>query len=96
MHTLLLLDVKEDGTFMPLRDAAEVLLTLEERERRGVFTPDRQVVAVQRLGWGGSLLYTTLSRLKSTEAEGPAVLIVPAKLSPVERECLEAVAGTQL
>jgi diphthine synthase len=96
MHTLLLLDVKEDGSFMPLRDAAEVLLTLEERERRGVFTPDRQVVAVQRLGWGGSLLYTTLRRLKDTEAEGPAVLIIPAKLSPVEKECLEAVAGTQL
>jgi len=93
MHTLLLLDVREDGSFMPPRDAAGVLLKLEEEERRGVFTPDRPVVVVYRLGWGGSVLYTQLKNLLTAEAEGPAVLIIPARLSPVERECIEATGG---
>ncbi|MFZ8841784.1 MAG: diphthine synthase [Pyrobaculum sp.] len=93
MHTLLLLDVREDGFFMPPRDAAEILLRLEEEEQRGVFTPDKHVAVVYRLGWGGSTLYTQLRDLLSLEAEGPAVIIVPARLSPVEKECLEAAAA---
>jgi len=91
MHTLLLLDVREDGSFMPPRDAAEILLRLEEEERRGVFTPDRHVAVVHRLGWGGSVLYARLKDLLSAEAGGPAVVIVPARLNPVEKECLETV-----
>ncbi|MGC9050982.1 SAM-dependent methyltransferase [Pyrobaculum sp.] len=94
-HTLLLLDVREDGVFMPPRDAAAVLMQLEERERRGVFTPALPVVVVYRLGWGGSALYTTLGDLATSGVEGPAVVIVPSQLSPVERECVEGLARRQ-
>jgi len=91
LHTLLLLDVREDGSFMPPRDAAEVLMALEERERRGVFTPQRLAVVVHKLGWGGGVVVGPLGAVAKWEGEGPAVLIIPARLGPVERECLEAV-----
>lgn len=93
LHTLLLLDVREDGVFMPPRDAAEVLLELEKRVGRGVFTHGREVVLVERLGWGGSVRRLRLGQLLEWGGAGPAVIIVPGGLGPVERECLEAVAG---
>lgn len=89
LHTLLLLDIRDDGVFMSPRDAAEILLTLEGRERRGVFTRDRRVVVVSKLGWGGSVLYASLGEIVQSEMEGPAVFIVPAGLNPVERECIK-------
>ncbi len=89
-HTLLLLDVRESGGFMPPSDAARVLLELERREGRNVFTPEREVIVVYRVGWGGGVVYSTLGEIASSRIEPPAVLIIPAKLNPVERECLEA------
>ncbi|MEM0479504.1 MAG: diphthine synthase [Pyrobaculum sp.] len=90
LHTLLLLDVREDGVYMTPSEAAGVLLELERRMGRGVFTPSRQVVVVWRLGWGGSVKKTTLGEAARWEEGGPAVFIVPARLSPVEEECIEA------
>ncbi|ACB39171.1 SAM-dependent methyltransferase [Pyrobaculum neutrophilum] len=90
LHTLLLLDVREDGVFMPPRDAAEIMLKLEEREKRGVFDKGRPVVVVPKLGWGGRPAYLPLGELLGSDLEGPAVFIVPGGLSPVERECIEA------
>lgn len=89
LHTLLLLDVRDDGAFMTPAEAARILLELEERTGRGVFTPDRKVVVVHRLGWGGEVYYDELSKVAGSDVGGPAVLIVPAQLGPVERECLE-------
>ena len=80
------------GQAMPPRDAAEVLMALEERERRGVFTPQRPAVVVHRLGWGGGVVVGPLGAVAKWDGEGPAVLIIPAQLGPVEKECLEAVA----
>ncbi|MFN3803438.1 MAG: SAM-dependent methyltransferase [Pyrobaculum sp.] len=90
LHTLLLLDVREDGGFMPPRDAAEILLKLEEREGRGLFTPEREIVVVYRLGWGGGAIYTSIDEVRRGHLEAPAVFIVPSRLGPVEGECLKA------
>jgi diphthine synthase len=95
LHTLLLLDVRDDGSYMPPRDAAAVLLELEGAARRGVFVKTREVIVVYRLGWGGSVLRAALGELLKCDVEGPAVIIVPASLGPVERECLASVASGQ-
>ncbi|ABP49845.1 MULTISPECIES: diphthine synthase [Pyrobaculum] len=89
MHTLLLLDVKEDGSFMPPRDAAAVLLELERLEGKGVFKPETPAVLVHRLGWGGGAKYTNLAQIAASDYEGPAVIIIPGVLGPVEEECLQ-------
>ncbi|MFN7106080.1 MAG: diphthine synthase [Pyrobaculum sp.] len=90
LHTLLLLDVREDGGLMPPRDAAEILLKLEEREGRRVFTPEREIVVVYRLGWGGGAVYMSIDEASRGDLEPPAVFIVPSRLGPVEEECLKA------
>lgn len=93
LHTLLLLDVRDDGSFMTPGEAARVLLELEGRMGRGVFTPGRKVVVVHRLGWGGGVYYEELGKVADFDLDGPAVFIVPAQLGPVEKECLERLWG---
>ncbi len=89
LHTLLLLDIKDEGGFMPPSDAARVLMELEERFGRGVFIGERQVVVAYRLGWpGGGAAVGSLEDAAESRLPAPAVLIVPGQLNPVEEECL--------
>ncbi len=89
LHTLLLLDVKDDGGFMPPSDAARVLMELEGKFGRGVFVGKRQVAVAYRLGWpGGGTAVGSLEDIARSRLPAPAVLIVPGSLNPVERECL--------
>lgn len=97
LHTLLLLDIRDDGGFMTPSDAANILMELEARERRGVFSGDRRVITVYRLGWPeGGVAAAPLAELASSAYPAPAVIIVPARLSPVERECLASLYGAPL
>lgn len=89
LHTLLLLDVKDDGGFMQPSDAATVLMELERRFGKGVFVGERRVVVAYRLGWpGGGVAVGALEEVARSRLPAPAVLIVPGELNPVERECL--------
>nr|KJR74372.1 MAG: diphthine synthase [Thermoproteus sp. AZ2] len=90
LHALLLLDVREGGGFMAPSEAAEVMLELERREGRGVFAPERRVIAVYRLGWpGGGVARSTVGALAKADLPAPAAIIVPGGLNPVEKECIE-------
>ena len=89
MHSILLLDVTDDGGFMSIRDAAKVLLMLEARIGRGVFNPNRTVVAVNRLGMRGeSVDVAPLGSLPALRRDPPGTLIVPGPLNLAEAECL--------
>ena len=89
MHSVLLLDVADDGGFMPISDAARILLTLEARIGRGIFKPERLVVAISRLGMRGeSVDVAPLGSLPAFRREPPSTLIVPGSLNLVEAECL--------
>ena len=89
LHTLLLLDVRDDGGFMTPAEAAEILMELERREGRGVFGGGRLVAVVYRLGWpGGGVAVGPLADLAGSRLPPPAVIIVPSKMGPVEEECL--------
>ncbi|MGC8582954.1 MAG: diphthine synthase [Thermoproteus sp.] len=89
LHTLLLLDIRDDGGFMTPSEAARILLELERREGRGVFAGDRLVAVAYRLGWpGGGAAAGPLAELAESRLPPPAVIIVPSRLGPVEEECL--------
>ncbi|MEL9990244.1 MAG: diphthine synthase [Thermoproteus sp.] len=91
LHTLLLLDIRDEGGFMPPSDAARILMELEAREGAGVFIGRRQVVVAYRLGWPeGGVAVGTLEEVAQSDLPGPAVIIVPAALNPVESECISS------
>ncbi len=88
LHTLLLLDVGDEGAFMTLREAINVLRELEKMQGGGIFTEERNLIVVSRLGYSDQAVYMgRLGELEKAGAEPPITLIVPGKLSDVEAEC---------
>lgn len=94
LHTLVLLDIRDDGTCMRAGEAAELLLDLEDRCGGGAVDGDTLAVALARAGredeaaWRGSL-----SEIVDLDAGAPMhSLVVPGALSPLEEEALEAFA----
>ncbi|MEZ0249320.1 MAG: diphthine synthase [Thermoproteus sp.] len=91
LHTLLLLDIRDDGGFMPPSDAAKILMELEARGGAGVFSGGRRVIVAYRLGWpDGGVAAGALEDIARSGLPGPAVIIVPAALNPVEAECISS------
>ncbi len=88
LHTLLLLDVDEERGFMTLREAIDILRRLEEAQGGGIFTEERDLIVVSRLGYGDQAIYMgTLKELEGVDAKPPITLIVPGRLNDVEAEC---------
>lgn len=94
LHTLVLLDVREDGSHMSAAEGAEVLSRLEDRRGEGALPPEREIVAVARAGrddqaaWRGPL-----AAIADLDAGDPMhSLIVPGDVSPVEEDALRAFA----
>jgi diphthine synthase len=91
LHTLALLDVRDDGSFMSAAEGAGVLAKLEDRRGEGVLDPDTELLAVARAGtpaeraWRG-----TVSSIAELDAGEPMhSLVVPGEVSPVEEQALE-------
>jgi len=89
-HTLLLLDIDEKLGPMKPSTAADVLLAMEKQGGKKIFTPETKLVLLKGMGWREpTKKYCALSELsKYDDKEGPAVLIVPAKLHFLEEEFL--------
>ncbi len=92
LHTLVLLDIREDGSCMTAREAAEVLLELEAKRGEDVLTETTLACVVARAGredaaaWRGPL--ADLAELDAGEPMHS--IVVPGELSVVEEEALEA------
>ena len=97
LHTLVLLDLHEDGTFLDPRDALRSLLTMAEAKGAADFGPGTLVCALSRVGSpdvritagpAGDLLGRDL---------GPALhcLVVPGSLHFLEKEALAVFAGAK-
>lgn len=91
LHTLVLLDVRADGSVMTAAEGAGVLARLEDERGEGWLSPQRTLLVVARAGtreeaaWRG-----TVESLKGLEAGDPMhSLVVPGPLGPVEQEALE-------
>lgn len=86
-HTLCLLDVGERP--MNVREAIERLQYAERLQKKGVAAVERHVV-VASFGETDTVAYASIGELKVSDFPTPAVLIVPATLSDIEKEALES------
>ena len=91
LHTLLLLDVDERGNQLSPKDAAIILLNLEEEAGISVLSKSR-ILIVWNSGMENVLVeaykLNELSTLETTP-KGIASLVVPGEVSPIEAEHLE-------
>ncbi len=96
LHTLLLLDIKaEKEQAMTANEAMDIMLGLEEKLRKGVFTTHTLVVMVARAGSDDAVLRADeVEKLRRLDfGPTPHVLIVPGGLHFVEVEALKVLAG---
>jgi diphthine synthase len=91
-HTLFLLDVKADkDRYMSVKEAIDLMLEIESKEKKGLFKEDTKCVGVARLGGDTKIAYGTAKELKKQDfGNPPHALIVPSKLHFSEQEYLES------
>ncbi|MFQ5884583.1 MAG: diphthine synthase [Thermoplasmata archaeon] len=95
LHTLVLLDLKESGETMTVREAIDYLMKLEMNKKEGVVTKDSLVCALGDVGSdnpevvcdkvGGLAVRVFRSRI--------FCLVLPAELHFMEKEALQVLAG---
>jgi diphthine synthase len=90
LHTLLLLDVKSDREkYMTVTEACEIMLKLEEKEKKGIFKEHTKVVGIARLGGDTKIRYALAKDFEKNNLGGPPhVMVVPGKLHFSEEEFL--------
>ena len=91
LHTPVFLDIS-GGRMMTAKEAIRVLLSLEEKFKEGVITPDRYVIIGQRLGCDNERVdVLKVSEIEGAELEEPPhILLFPSRrLHFVEEEGLE-------
>jgi len=96
LHTLLLLDIRaEENRALTANEAMDIMLGLESKLRREVFTPETLAVVVARVDSPDSVVRADRVRELRREDFGqpPHVLVVPGKLHFLEAEALHVLAG---
>ncbi len=96
IHTLLLLDIRaEEGRAMTANEAIEIMLELEKKLQKNVFTQNTLAVVVARAGSDDALVKADKVEMlqKLNFGSQPHVLIVPGKLHFMEIEALRVFAG---
>ena len=97
LHTLCFLDVDADKRrYMRIKEALRILLSLEEKIQRGVFTLKSLVVGISRAGAADGVVKAgSVKDLMAYDfGDPPHVLVVPAeKLHFMEAEALCVLAG---
>lgn len=86
LHTLVLLDVKEDDRYMTIKDGVDVLL-----ETGNLLDKETKIIACCQLGGHQKIKYGTMKKLANDEelTDTPAVIIVPGRLHFKEEEALK-------
>lgn len=89
MHTLFLLDLKNDR-YMTAKEAIEYLLRVEKKRKEGIFGKDKLCISFFSLGSKHSEIHvgSAESLLKINLNKKPQCLVVPGKLNFVEEEYL--------
>ena len=96
MHTLLLLDIKqEDERYMSANEGLEVLDSVERTLKRGLITPERLVCVVARAGSGDALVRAGPFSEMLEKDFGPPLhsIVIPGELHFLEASALVALAG---
>lgn len=92
-HSLLLLDYDHaKQKSMDLSEALRILEAAEKRYGKGIVNDDMEIILLHRISLEGQRVeLTSLKNARYAElAAGPTILILPSKLSDIEREVLEA------
>lgn len=91
LHTLLLLDLDENGAHLEPKEALRELLEMEEEKKKGIISPATNFVLLSRVGWPSQKrIYSSLAALLDGHTDDlPAILILPAKLHFMEEEFLQ-------
>ncbi|MFQ6128441.1 MAG: diphthine synthase [Thermoplasmata archaeon] len=95
LHTLLLLDIDEEGNEMDARDALAYLLEMEEKEQKKAFTEDTVACVVSEAGSPEAVARCErVKNLMRMDFGKPLhCLIVPGDLHFMEKEALIVFAG---
>lgn len=92
LHTLLLLDVvSKKKVYMKPDEALKILLEIENKEKRNVFSQDSKVVVLSRVGSDNPLIvYGKVKYIQKGEfGNPPSVLVVPSQLHFAEKDFLK-------
>ena len=92
LHTLVLLDIKVDeGKFMTVWEALDILEHIESERKEGLVSNDSKIVGCARLGGDSVIKYGVSEQLKKVDWGKPLhCLIIPGRLHFVEEEALAA------
>jgi diphthine synthase len=96
LHTLLLLDLdRERGRFLSIREALELLLRMEHTKNEGIFTDDRLVVGLARIGSPEPTVRCNQIKdlVEFDFGSPPHALIVPGQLHFMEASILVKLFG---
>lgn len=97
LHSLVLLDLREDGAFLGPKDALRSLLEMAESKGATEFGPETLVCVLSQVGSEGARI-TSGSAAELLERDlGPPLhcLVVPGSLHFLEKEALIAFAGAK-
>jgi len=92
LHTLLLLDIiEEEKRYMSVKEACEILLKLEEKMKKGIFTRDTEIIVFARAGSDDAkIFYGRIEEAMKTDfGNPPFCIILPGSLHFTEKEYLE-------
>ena len=97
LHTLVLLDLRDDGTFLSPREAIESLLRMAMKMRTSEFGPKTLACVLGRVGSpDGAAAAGPIESLVGRDTGPPLhCLVIPGPLHFLERESLVAFAGAQ-
>ncbi len=95
LHTLVLLDLKEDGTFLDPKAALRELLDMAQAKRTGEFGPSSFVCVLSRVGSPDVRAAAATVNALLARDPGPALhcIVVPGALHFLEKKALVAFAG---
>ena len=92
-HSLVLLDYDSEGaTSLDLKDAMSILEAAEAKHRQGIITPKTQIFVMHNISVEGQAkALTTVSEAERMSFNGGmTAIILPARLSEVEREIVDS------
>lgn len=87
LHTLLLLD-----TGMGVKEGLEILLKIEEKEKKKLILPETEIVAASMLGSDKqNIVFGKVKDVIKKRMESPAMIVILGKLHFLEKEFLKGI-----
>ena len=88
LHTILLLDIKDNGDFMSAGEAVELLRKMESIGGQGIVNNDLMIIYAARIGWSNqSIRVSTINDVPDI-GDTPHTIVIPGLLNPVEQDYL--------